>query len=54
MKGFLGMRGQLLNKVNTGINFSTAHNESEMAIWISIHNQEVVVPTATATFATSN
>ena len=29
MKGFLGVRGQLLNKVNTGINFSTAGNESK-------------------------
>ena len=26
----------------------------KIAIWIPIHNQKVVVPTATATFATSN
>ena len=28
-KGFLGLRRQLLNNVNTGINFSTADNESK-------------------------
>ena len=28
-KGFLGVRRQLLNNVNTGINFSTADNESK-------------------------
>ena len=34
-EGFLRVRRQLLNNVNTGINFSTAH----MAIWIPLHNQ---------------
>ena len=29
LKGFLGVRRRLLNSVNTGINFSTADNESK-------------------------
>ena len=29
LKGFLGVRRRLLNNVNTGINFSTADNESK-------------------------
>ena len=44
------MRKQLLNNENTGINFSTVDNESQKRQYII----KVVVPTATATFATGN
>ena len=51
-KGFLGVKKQIINNVNTGINLSTVNNESKkdnLNIMIS-----VVVTTATATFVTSN
>ena len=44
------MRRQLLNNVNTGINYSTADKWQFEYLDII----KVVVPTATATFATSN
>ena len=49
------MRRQLLNNVNTRINFSTADNESKTGnLNIYSYIIKVVVPTATATFATSD
>ena len=46
--------GQLLNTANTGINFSTAHNESKNGNLNAYYIIKVVVPIARATFATSN
>ena len=55
MKGFLRVRKQLLSNVNTGISFSTAGNESKNSnLNTYSYIIKVVVPTATATFATSN
>ena len=51
-KSFLGMKRQLVNNVNTGINLSTVNNESENDS-LNIHHQSDST-TATATFATSN
>ena len=49
------MRRQLLNNVNTGNDFSTAHNESKNGNLNAYYIiKVVVVPIATATFATSN
>ena len=49
------MRRQLLHNVNTGINFSTADDESKTGnLNIYSYIIKVVVPTATATFATSD
>ena len=54
-KGFLRVRKQLLSNVNTGISFSTADNESKNSnLNTYSYIIKVVVPTATATFATSN
>ena len=55
MKGFLRVRRQLLNNVKTWINFSTADNESKNGNFNRyLYIIKVVVPTATAKFATSN
>ena len=49
------MRRQLLNNVKTWINFSTADNESKNGNFNRyLYIIKVVVPTATAKFATSN
>ena len=49
------MRKQLLSNVSTGISFSTADNESKNSnLNTYSYIIKVVVPTATATFATSN
>ena len=48
------MRRQLLNNVNTGNDFSTAHNESKNGNLNAYYIIKVVVPIARATFATSN
>ena len=48
------MRRQLLNNVNTGINFSTADNESKNSNLKHLYIIKVVVPTAITTFVTSN
>ena len=51
------MRRQLLNNVNTGIDFATADNEIKkwQFEYLAIHNPiKVVVPTGTATLTTSN
>ena len=52
--GFLGVRRQLSNNVNTGINFSTANNESKNGNLKYLYIIKVVVPTAITTFVTSN
>ena len=49
------MRKQLLSNVSTGISFSTADNESKNSnLNTYSYIIKVVVPTATAMFATSN
>ena len=63
-KGFLRARRGLLNNVKTGINFSTADNESKNGeLNVTIHNQSSSnsnsnvcynIPTTTATFAASD
>ena len=54
-KGVLEVRRQLLNNVNTGINFSTAHNESKIGnLNTYSYIIKIVLPTAIATFAASN
>ena len=54
-KYVLEVRRQLLNNVNTGINFSTGDNESKIGNLNTYgYITKIVLPTAIATFAASN